>query len=135
MSPFESGNVRWLMLFIKPRLLPEEKITVPRGSGPIIIQTTTVPSSSTRTATTSKLFVTKHRLRPPPLSSPATRGRMKEGLERLEQLERFEPQLTRPCHSMFQVPGPNSKLKTRNSKPRLRSLRSADHDLNQSAWR
>jgi len=28
--------------------------------------------------------------KPPPLSSPASRGRMKEGVERLERLERFE---------------------------------------------
>src|SRR5262245_44736436 len=88
MSPFESGNVRWLTPFIKPRLPPAEKITVPRGSGRIIIQTTMAPSSSTRTATTSKSFVTKHRLRPPPSSSPAVRGGGKRwGFERLEQLE------------------------------------------------
>src|SRR5262249_10150784 len=80
MSPFESGNVRWLMLFIKARLLPEEKITVPRGSGRITIQTTMAPSSSTRTATTSKSFVTKHRLRPPPSSSPRSAGRKEVGV-------------------------------------------------------
>jgi hypothetical protein len=28
---------------------------------------------------------------PSPLSSPATRGRMKEGVERLKRLELFEP--------------------------------------------
>src|SRR5262249_2011198 len=104
------------MLFIKPRLLPEEKITVPRGSGRIIIQTTTVPSSSTRTATTSKSFVTKHRLNPllhPPPRAGEERG---GGLNDLNILN-ISTQLTRPSHSMFNVPG-----LTRNSKPRLRSL-------------
>src|SRR4029453_979251 len=59
MSPFESINVHSLTLFIKPPSLPEEKITARRVCGRIIIRTTTAPSSSIRTATTSKSFVTK----------------------------------------------------------------------------
>jgi hypothetical protein len=37
-----------------------------------------------------KKFETFESFKPPPLSSPATRGRMKEGVEQLERLERLK---------------------------------------------
>ena len=36
------------------------------------------------------MFQSFKSLKPPPLSSPASRARMKEGVERLERLERLE---------------------------------------------
>src|SRR5215475_15465086 len=124
MSPFESGNVRWLTPFIKPRLLPEEKITEPRGFGRITIQTTTVPSSSTRTATTSKSFVTKHLLNPllhPPPRAGEERGGGLNGLNNLNILN--------PTHEALPVKIQSS---LRRECP---SLGGAHHDLNQSPRR
>jgi hypothetical protein len=40
-----------------------------------------------------KSFKTFQSFQPPPLSFPATRGRIKEGVELLERLERFEPEI------------------------------------------
>src|SRR5262249_32627916 len=101
----------------------------------ITIQTTMVPSSSIRMATTSKSFVTKHRLNSSFILPRGRRGGKRWGFERLEQLEPFEPNSSRPCHSMFEVPGltRNPKLGTRNHD--CPSLGGANHDLNQSARR